>query len=114
VSWVELRLSDEGDGRSRFELEHVAHVADEFWDLYGPGAVGVGWDGALLGLAMHLADPAAPMDPEAVLAWAATEQGKLFYRLSSDGWGEASAANGTDPQAAREQADRTYAFYTGA
>ena len=114
VSWVELRLSDEGDGRTRFELEHVAHVADEFWDLYGPGAVGVGWDGALLGLAMHLSDPAAPVDPEAVLAWAATEQGKLFHRLSSDGWAEASVANGTDPQAAREQADRTYAFYTGA
>ena len=114
VSWVEVRLSDEGDGRTRFELEHVAHVADEFWDLYGPGAVGVGWDGALLGLAMHLSDPSAPMDPEAVLAWSATEQGKLFHRLSSDGWAEASVAHGTDPQAAREQADRTYAFYTGA
>jgi hypothetical protein len=80
---------------------------------YGPGAVGVGWDGAMLGLAMHLADPAAPMDTEAVAAWAASDDGKLFYRLSSDSWAEAAIANGTDPAAARERADRTYAFYTG-
>jgi uncharacterized protein YndB with AHSA1/START domain len=113
VSWVEVRLSAEGDGRTRFELEHVAHVADEFWDQYGPGAVGVGWDGALLGLAMHVADPAVPVDPAAVAAWTASDGGKLFYRLSSDAWAEASIANGTDPAAARAQADRTYAFYTG-
>lgn len=113
VSWVEVRLSAEGEGRARFTLEHVAHVADEFWDLYGPGAVGVGWDGAVLGLAMHLADPGSPMDPEAVQVWSVSEQGKLFHRLSSDAWADASIAAGTDPQAAREQADRTYAFYTG-
>jgi uncharacterized protein YndB with AHSA1/START domain len=114
VSWVEVRLSAEGDGRARFELEHIAHVADEFWDQYGPGAVGVGWDLGLLGLAMHLSDPAAPLDTEAVAAWTASADGRLFLRLSSDGWADASIANGVDPDAARGQADRTYAFYTGA
>ena len=36
------------------QLEHVAVVPDEFWDQYGPGAVGVGWEGGFLGLALHL------------------------------------------------------------
>ena len=25
------------------ELEHIAQVAEEIWDQFGPGAVGVGW-----------------------------------------------------------------------
>ena len=34
--------------RTRFELEHIAHVDDERWAQFGPGAVGVGWDGGVL------------------------------------------------------------------
>jgi uncharacterized protein YndB with AHSA1/START domain len=113
VSWVEVRLTPEGDGRTRFELEHVAHVADEFWEQYGPGAVGIGWDAGLLGLAMHLADPAAPRDQAAIEAWMGSDEGKLFYRLSSDSWAEAAVTDGTDPAVARERADRCYAAYTG-
>ena len=113
VSWIEVRLVPEGDGRTRFELEHVAHVADEFWEQFGPGATGVGWDAGLLGLAMHLADPAAPRDQPAIEAWMASDEGKLFYRLSSDSWAEAAVADGTDPAVARERADRCYAAYTG-
>ncbi|MGW4943167.1 SRPBCC family protein [Actinoplanes sp. NPDC004185] len=113
VSWIEVRLVPEGDGRTRFELEHVAHVADEFWEQFGPGAVGMGWDAGLLGLAMHLADPAAPRDQAAIEAWMVSDEGKLFYRLSSDSWAEAAVAGGTDPAVARERADRCYAAYTG-
>jgi uncharacterized protein YndB with AHSA1/START domain len=113
VSWIEVRLTAEGEHRARFELEHVAHVADEFWAQYGPGATGLGWDMALLGLALHLANPAAPMDPEAVAAWLASDEGKLLLRLSSDGWAEAAIADGTDPATARDHADRSYAAYTG-
>ncbi len=113
VSWVEVRLSAEGDGRARFELEHVAHVADEFWQQYGPGATGIGWEMGLLGLAMHLPNPAAPLDREAVTAWTTSDEGKLFQRLSSDGWAEAAIASGTDPATARERAERCYAAYTG-
>ena len=29
VSWIELRLTSEANGRTRFELEHTAHVDDE-------------------------------------------------------------------------------------
>lgn len=112
VSWIEVRLTPEGDGRTRFALEHTAHV-DEHWEQYGPGAVGVGWDSGLLGLAMHLAAPAEPRDNEAIAAWMATDDAKLFMRLSSDAWGAADAASGTDPEAAAARANATFAAYTG-
>jgi len=54
VSEVEVRLSPAGDERSTLELVHTAVVPDEMWDQFGPGAVGVGWDGGLLGLSLHL------------------------------------------------------------
>src|SRR5437764_12440931 len=44
VSWIELRLSPEEDGRTRLELEHIARVGDDRWAEFGPGALGVGWD----------------------------------------------------------------------
>ena len=55
VSWIELRLTAEGPDQTRFELDHVAHVDDERWAQFGPGAVGVGWDLMLLGLDWHVA-----------------------------------------------------------
>ncbi|HEX9999273.1 MAG TPA: SRPBCC family protein [Actinoplanes sp.] len=112
TSWIEVRLTPEGTG-TRFELEHVAHVADEFWDQYGPGALGIGWDGALYGLANHLTDASAVPDAETLAAWPMTEEGRTFYRLSADAWAAATIANGDDPKAATESADRSYAFYTG-
>ena len=113
VSWIEVRLVPEGDGRTRFELEHVAHVAAEFWDKYGPGATGVGWELGLWGLANHLTDPATAIDPKDGEAWMMSPDGKEFIRLSADAWAEAAIADGEDPQKARASADRTYGFYTG-
>ncbi|MEV4490669.1 SRPBCC family protein [Micromonospora coxensis] len=114
VSWIEVRLSPEGDGRTRFELEHVAHVDDERWLQFGPGAVGVGWDGALLGLASHLAADGSGITPEQAAAWMASEEGRRFFTLSGERWGEADIAGGADPEAARAAAARTIAAYTGA
>lgn len=111
VSWVEIRLHEEKD-RTRLELEHVAFVPDEMWKQYGPGAVGVGWDGALLGLALHLASDAS-VNPESASTWAVSENGKEFSARSSDSWADAWIASGADPTAAREAAARTTAFYTG-
>ena len=53
VSWIEVSLTAQ-DGRTRLRLEHIAHVDDERWTEFGPGAVGVGWDLSVLGLARHL------------------------------------------------------------
>lgn len=111
VSWIELRLSPDPEGGTRFELEHTAHVDQERWDEFGPGAVGVGWDGALMGLALHLSSGAA-VDPQEVAAWTASDDGKRFMKLSSDRWCDASIAAGTDETAARDAAARTTAAYT--
>ncbi|MFA4840389.1 MAG: SRPBCC family protein [Agrococcus sp.] len=115
VTWLTVRLATEGDG-TRFELEHVAHAADvpaEMWETFGPGATGVGWDGGLMGLALHLRSPETAMKPSEAEAWAGTDEGRSFYRGAADAWAAASVADGADPEAAKRQADATYGFYTG-
>ena len=112
VSWIELRLGAEGDGRTRFTLEHIAHVDDDRWLEYGPGAVGVGWDLGLTGLALHLAGGGAAVDPAQVAAWTASTEGREFIARSSEAWTEASIAAGTDDREARAAGQRTTAFYT--
>jgi len=110
VSWVEVDLTED-DGATTLVLRHIAHP-DDRWDRYGPGAVGIGWDLSLLGLALHL-ETGASNDPEAFMAWSASEDGQVFMRRSNDGWCEADVADGADPEDARARADRTFAFYTG-
>jgi uncharacterized protein YndB with AHSA1/START domain len=113
VSWIEVRLTPEGDRRTRFELEHIAHVDDEMWDRYGPGATGVGWDMGLWGLAQHVADPTWTPDPVAIQAWLASDDGRAMMRGSADAWAAAEVAAGGEPATARRHADTSFAFYTG-
>ena len=110
LSWVEVNVSDEGSGTARLSLTHIAHLS-EFWDTYGPGAAGVGWEMGFLGLALYLADPDWPKPDIAVFA--TSPDGKAFITGSSEGWGRAAIAAGTDPEAAGAAASRTTAFYTG-
>ncbi len=112
VSWLTVTLADDASGGTRLELEHTAHVDDNLWDRFGPGAVGVGWDLALMGLGRHVAS-GATVDRDAAMAWSASEEGKSFMRASSEAWGKASIAAGTDEAAARAAAGRTSAFYCG-
>lgn len=112
VSWITVRLTPEGDG-TRFALEHVAHVAGEFWDQFGPTATGIGWEMGLLGLAGHLGDPASALRPEDAAEWMQTDEARQFIRLSADRWIEAYVADGGDAEAAEGMADRGYAAYTG-
>ena len=111
VSWIELSLSSEGD-RTRLQLRHIAHVDDERWMQFGPGAVGVGWDLTMLGLGRHL-ESGLPLDPSEAAAWSTSEEGRQFMSLSSERWREASVAAGADRAAAEAAAERTTAFYTG-
>jgi uncharacterized protein YndB with AHSA1/START domain len=113
VSWIELRLTAVAQGQTRFELEHIAHVDDERWAQFGPGAVGVGWDMGLMGLGTHL-ETGEKVDPAKAAAWLSSDDGRQFIRGSSDGWCQASITAGTDPDAAQAAAERTTAFYTGA
>ena len=112
VSWIEVRLRAEPDGRTRFELEHIAKLDDERWAEFGPGATGVGWDLGLMALTAHLASGEA-VDPAAVATWMASEAGKQFMTLSSRRWCEASVAAGTDPAEAEAAAGRTTTAYAG-
>lgn len=111
VSWIEVRVSAEPDGRTRFELEHTAHVDDERWAEFGPGAVGVGWDMGFMGLASHLASGEA-VAGNAGMAWMVSDEGRRFMTLSSQRWRDASIAAGTDEAEAKAAEERTTAAYT--
>ncbi|WBB78113.1 SRPBCC family protein [Micromonospora sp. WMMD882] len=107
ASEVEVRLTQDPAGDTGFELVHSAVVDETFFPTYGPGATGVGWDLALLGLAMHLAgqeigDPAAfESSPEA----------RELSRRSATAWGEAHLAAGGDPDQVAAAVKATTAFY---
>ena len=111
VSWIELRITGEGPHRSRFELAHISHI-DDHWEQFGPGAVGMGYDGALVGLAIHLSTARA-VDLSAGQEWMASEGGRRFMKLSGEAWYEANITSGANAQWARSAADRCLAAYLG-
>ena len=75
--------------------------------MYGPGAVGVGWEGGLLGLALHLSGGSVD-DP---IAWQLSDEGRAFNGLRSEAWGAASLAAGEDPAAVATMVANTTQFY---
>jgi uncharacterized protein YndB with AHSA1/START domain len=111
VSWIEVRLTEDPDGGTRFELEHTAHVDDEHWEQFGPGATGVGWDMGFMGLAQYLSGAPA-VGPAEAEAWLASDEGKEFVVQSSSRWRDAHIAAGEDADVAQARADRTTAAYT--
>ena len=116
TSWVYVTLCEEGEESPKMVLEHVAILTDEylkFWDQFGPGAVGVGWDLSILGLAVHL-ETGKSVAPEASKEWTSSDNYRDYVSASSKSWQDASAAFGTDAAAAAGAAERTTAFYTGA
>lgn len=112
VSWIEVRVTPVGDDQARLDLDHIAHVGQDRWAQFGPGAVGVGWDLGLLGLATYLSGGVG-VRPEDSAAWVTSAEGRRAMELSSHLWCEASIAAGTDPDEAKAAAERTTAFYTG-
>ncbi|MCV7222275.1 SRPBCC family protein [Mycolicibacterium elephantis] len=112
TSWIDVSVSSVGRGRARLVIEHIAHVDDDLARMYGPGAVGMGWDSMVLGLAIHLRTGKS-VDPAAGQQWLGTDDGRRFLALSSERWCAANVAGGEDPVAAREMADRCLAAYLG-
>ena len=111
VSEVEVRLTPTGNEATDVQLIHTAVVPEEMWDQFGPGAVGVGWEGGVLGLELHLQGRESEIaDRE---AWPFTEEGREFMRLSSEAWGEASRAAGEDEETVARNVANSFAFYTG-
>lgn len=110
-SLIDVRIEPVDEGRSRLRLIHTGDIESGFWETYGPGAVGVGWDLSLLGLALHISTGAGR--PPEVEAWGASDQAREFMTGSSDRWVAAAVTGGTPADAARAAGDRTTAFYTG-
>ncbi|GAA4216255.1 SRPBCC domain-containing protein [Actinocatenispora rupis] len=96
------------DTGTTLTLAYRATPPPGMWERYGPGAVGVGWDLTLLGLALHLAgDP--PPDPA---GWPATTEGRAYLTRVGEAWAEAYRGTGVDDETARAAAERTAAFYS--
>lgn len=110
-SWLTLTLEPDAAG-TRLELEHLGHVAEEFWTRYGPGATGLGWDLAVHGLGLHLAS-GEPNDPAVFAAWTVSPEGIEFVETAASAWRQADVAGGAGPDEATGRAARTAAFYTG-
>lgn len=110
-SEVVVRLTPVEDGTS-FELEHTATVPSQFWEQFGPGAVGVGWDGGLLGLALYLASGGSPASDHQ--GFENTPEGREFLTASARAWGEAHRACGVSEEVARACTEATIAFYVPA
>ncbi|GAA1522403.1 SRPBCC family protein [Nocardioides humi] len=104
ISWVDVTLT--GDERTTLVLEHAAPVPPELWEQFGPGAVGLGWESMLMGLAEHLAAPDAAPPRERV------PDLTDFMAGASAAWAEADIAFGTDPEQARAAARRCFEAYT--
>lgn len=109
---LSIRLIPEDNGaRLTLEHQHSGEADSEFWTQFGPGATGVGWDLALLGLALHLVTGQdRPEDPD---AFAQTPSAQHFIRAVSDRWGQTSVRAGTPVPHATAAAQRTTAFYLG-
>lgn len=110
VSYVTIKLSETASGGTFFDFTHVADVDLDRWTEYGPGAVGVGWDLGLLGLARHV--ELGINTPIETPEWSASSQAKAFMATSSDLWAQAAINSGDDPEEARAAAARTTAAYT--
>jgi uncharacterized protein YndB with AHSA1/START domain len=113
ISWVDVTLTAAGD-RTRLLLEHTAPVDPEKWAEFGPGAVGIGWEMALMGIDEHLFAP--DNEPAQTQEWMASPEGWAylveFITDSSEQWIDVSIAAGTDPEAARAAGQRCTAAYT--
>jgi uncharacterized protein YndB with AHSA1/START domain len=106
-SIVSVDLAPAGDDATELRLRHAV-PEDDHWAKFGPGAVGVGWELGLLGLALHLETGGKAMeDPE---GWTRSPEGVEFMRRSADAWGEAHEATGE--ASAREASRRTSEAYT--
>jgi uncharacterized protein YndB with AHSA1/START domain len=111
TSWVVVSLTPQSSDQTLLELVHTAVVPEEFWTLYGPGAVGIGWDLALLGLARHLPGEER-LSHENLPDWMASPEGLAFVGASNDAWAQANIEGGAHAEQARAGAEQTLAFYT--
>jgi uncharacterized protein YndB with AHSA1/START domain len=107
ASLVEVTLEPDPDRGTILTLVHAAVVPPEMWDQFGPGAVGVGWDLALIGLTAHFAgiELGSPEELET------KPEMRAAMTASSEAWGAAYEASGVDASVAARVTAATTAFY---
>jgi uncharacterized protein YndB with AHSA1/START domain len=108
ISRIVVTLSPTEDGGTLLELVHHLPSAPDHWEEFGPGAVGIGWELALMGLGLHLTDPAATRPAPEDLP-----DLDEFFSASGTAWGEAAVAGGADPEWAEASARRCVSAYAG-
>ena len=108
-SWVEVQVTPDEDrpGGCILTLAQTASIDEKSWAQFGPGAVGVGWDLALLALARYLEGR------NLGATWSGSEIGHRFIAAASLAWGKASVIAGTPIDDAAEAVERTTQAYTG-
>jgi uncharacterized protein YndB with AHSA1/START domain len=111
VSWLAVSLTPDGDGTT-LELAHEAPVTAELYGTYGPGALGLGWDLALMGLGRHI-DTGQAVDPQTAVSFPVSPEGRNFIRSAAESWADAAIADGEEKEDAWRAASNTVGFYTG-
>ncbi len=106
-SLVEVRLAPAARGATELTLTHTAVVPPEMWGNFGSGAVGVGWDGVLLGFAALLDGVQMP-SPEELEHDPAMRD---FMTASSEAWGVALRGLGVGAATVARLVAATTEFY---
>lgn len=115
VSWVHVSLLSNERGETQFTLAHenaTDPASAEHWATYGPGATGVGWEMALLGLEVYLNGDGTSILAEG-MDWLSSLEGKSRLRTWAKAWGKSHISAGCDIRVATDMAKRTANFYTG-
>lgn len=110
ISWLAVHLRESGE-TTELELVHEAPIDPEMWRRFGPGAGGLGWDGALMGFGVHL-ETGETATSEEHEAWSTGPEGIAFFREAGEDWARAASDAGDEPEQARAAAEGAIAFYT--
>lgn len=95
-----LRVDPEDDGTSLVSLSHTTMLASSVFHEFGPGAVALGWEIALLALRSEIEGGTAP-----TRAWLDSPEGQEHVRAWSIRWAAEAVAAGIDEQCARHGED---------
>ena len=109
AEWIDVKVTADRD-KARMTLEHTAIIEDH-WTQFGPGAVGIGWDLAVVGLERNIWRPGfgrprrrRGMDGFAGRQGVHERERRVLARGACRG--------GVDPPG-QGRSDRTIAFYRG-
>lgn len=95
-----IRVDPEDDGTSHVSLTHTVLQEPEVFARFGPGAVAIGWEVALLALIAHVEGGTVPDR-----AWLDSAPGQERLRAWSIRWAAEAVAAGVDEVTARHSED---------